>query len=175
MAVWMVVLLVLAGSACHAAWEPSSMYAVGISETLLITPSWTQVGSDYVYSYALTNQTAVEEIVGFTLAFPAVVPVASLTAIVSPAGDWTAYVRTSTNRINWRLGEVSADALKPGQTFTFGFTSAFAPSDVKNMYASSQDSYGFSGMTYGPVPEPGSLMALAMGLAGLASIKLRRK
>ncbi len=175
-ALWAI--LVLAAVACPAFavdWSPTTMLAVGTTGTLVVSPSCAPVGTDFAYSYDLTNATESDYITGFTLVFPASVPVAAFTALVSPDG-WIGTPRTLGNKINWRLGADSAFSLSPGATKTFGFTSSLGPSFVKNVFASSQDSYGWSGQTFGPaVPEPAAFAGLAMGLLGLASGRIRRR
>lgn len=150
------------------------MYSTGTSEVLVVTPSYAASGSSYAYSYALNNQTANDVIIGFNLSLPGGVPVGEFSSLVIPTG-WECIVRTSTNRLSWQYTGDDSLGLQPGGTMTFGFTSAFAPSATQNALVSSQDSFGFSGTTFGPVPEPGSLLALATGMIGLVGLKLRRK
>lgn len=180
-----VVLFVLAGSACYASWTNSLLRAVDpnnppnlLPESLLVSPSYSPIIGGYTYTYVLTNNTPQEHIVGFTMTFPMAVPVTAYTLIQVPAG-WDAFLtKTATvNKINWKWnGADDAQSLLPGDSKTFGFNAAWGPSNTMNVFASSQDSFGFSGKTFGPVvPEPASIVAMLSGLFGLAGLKLRKR
>ena len=83
-----VVVLALSASMACAEWTSTTLQAVGTSNTLLVSASWTQAGSDYIYSYELYNPTENHYVTGFTLAFVADVPVTEFTSFVTPTG-WT--------------------------------------------------------------------------------------
>ncbi len=168
-----VILLVAVATWAHA-WPSTALQSTGTTDTLLVAPSYTGSGL-FVYTYDLTNQTAQEYITGFSLTFPTAIPVTSFTAITAPEG-WEGVIRTITNKVEYRLIGLDSFSLGPSETKTFGFTSSNGPGTQPIVFASSQDSYGWSGMTYGPaVPEPGSILAMMTGLIGLAGLKLRRK
>ena len=173
LAVWIAALLVLAGGAWAIDLPPTQLYSTGTSDYLTVAPSYTVSGGIYAYLYDLTNATASDHIVGFSLIFPSVVPVSTFTDIVKPDG-WTAYVRVSGNKVNWQASE--GYAIAPAATKTFGFSCKFAPSAAEDAVAdSSRGAFGYNGTTYGPIPEPAGLAVLAVGVSGLMSFSLRRR
>lgn len=170
-----VAVMLIAVATCAYAWPTTTMQSTGTTETLLLAPSASANGGAFVYTYDLTNQTTGDYITGFALAFPTSVPVTGLTAITAPDG-WDATVREISNKIEFRLTGLDSFSLAPSQTKSFGFTSTFAPGSAADVFASSQDSFGWSGMTYGPVvPEPAGILALLTGVIGVTGLKLRRK
>lgn len=173
--VFAVLLLVLCASSAVLAWDSTTLVAYGKTTTCELTPSWAADGSSFVYTYQLTNNTSGSEATGissFVMSLPSVVEVTGITNITNSM-DWQLSVLTSFNQLKWT--QRNGQDLLPGATATFSFTSTFAPSDTKIINASCQDASGFGGSTYGPVPEPGCLIALATGMIGLVGLKLRRK
>jgi|GEM_PF-1397766 len=177
LAVCVVALLLLMGGAAYADWTASYLKADS-GDQLKLTPACTAVAGGFAYTYDLENLTPKDNIVGFTLVLPWVVNVNDLTNIVVPA-DWRASVTrdeiggVQENLIHWRALTDQA-AIVPTAMKTFGFTSIFGPSAQEAAEASSLDSQGYSGDTFGPVPEPATVMSLIAGIAGLVSLRRRR-
>ena len=163
--------VMLLSSAVQAgAWTSSALYNSLLAD-VQVTPSYSPSGSWYSYSYGLKNVTATDVIASFVLTIPNNVPVSSLSGFVLPTG-WTTVPSQTNNQVQWVLTNQNY-ALQPGATDTFGFTTAFEPSSSKVLLASSQGAWGYSGSTLGPVPEPGSAVALITGLVGLVGLKKR--
>lgn len=161
-------LLMLVVAANAQTLEPTTMTANGTTSTLLLTPSCVSNGTSYDYTYTLKNMTSDDYIVGFGL----LLPVSGVTNIIKPEG-WK--VLEFGTYLQWQLMSPPAFNIAPNAEAVFGFTSAYACSTTKNVFATSQDTYGFNGQTYGPaVPEPGSILALATGLVGLVGM-LKKK
>ena len=164
--------MVLASSAVCAAWTPTTLTTFGSSQTLALTPSYAGSGP-FHYEYDLTNPTTGgEPISGFTLTFPTAVPVSSFTNITGPAG-WDIVVFPRFNYVDWNQN--TGTGLYPGHTMSFSFTSSFEPSSTPVVWAGAFTGMGFSGRTYGPIPEPASVLALVAGLLCFAGLRLRRK
>lgn len=167
-AVLSVALLLCSGA--YAVWGPSYLEATGTTDKPIVTPSWTLSGGAYTYTYALTN-TTLTGIDSFYLTMPATLDLAELSGFFGPSG-WRASIRAG-NLLDWTndTGASIASTL----TGTFSFSSAVSPSSSKVVVAACEGARTFSGDTYGPVPEPGSLVALMTGLIGLVGLKLRRR
>jgi hypothetical protein len=174
LAVWIAALLVLSGGAWAFDLPTTQLYSSGTGDYLTVAPSYTVSSGIYAYSYDLTNTTASDNIIGFTLVFPGIVPVTSFTDIVTPTG-WTAYVRDIANKVNWQA-DSETYAIVPAATKTFGFSCKFGPSAAEDAVAdSSRGAFGYNGTTYGPIPEPAGLAVLAVGVSGLMSFSLKRR
>ena len=178
--VCLIAVLVCLCCSAYADWEATKLLPNTGDGWLLVTPTYTINGSDYIYSYNVKNETATDRVMGFTIVIPWAVPVNEFTDIVTPTGWEFNYTRYNvgslyTNKVNWDINGNESIAIQSGESKTFGFTSKYGPSATQDASASSANMLGYTGYTYGPVPEPGSLAALFMGLAGLGMLKLRKK
>lgn len=154
------------------AWSSSDLVGYGTEDFLTVTPSWTVNGDIYTYTYLLNNTTPHRSIETFDLTMPDVVKVGDLDGFSGPAG-WVLTVRTDFNQLDWMVD--TGVALAPGESTAFQFTTKFGPSYTKDVVAAAHNGLGFSGDTFGPIPEPGSLAALCCGLVSLVGLKLRRE
>lgn len=169
---WMFLLsaALLVSSGAYATWGPSDLVATQTAQKATVTPSWTQSGSIYTYTYVLAN-TTLSDIDSFYLTMPAEVDVAGLWGFSGPSG-WRFSVR-AVSLLDWTNN--TGDAIAPTETGTFSFSTNYAPSTSMIVVAACEGGRAFSGDTYGPAPEPGSMLALMTGFIGLAGLKLRRR
>lgn len=160
-------------SPCAAtAWPSSELYAYGSSETLTVSPSYSIDGDYYIYEYVLTNNTAHTDIESFELTLSPTLDMNQIT-IVSGPDDWWAQVRPLFHQIDWTNDE--GDPIAPGGSATFKIRTKYGPSASPVVVAACHDGLGWSGDTYGPIPEPSSVIALASGLVALAGFKRRKR
>lgn len=152
-------------------WPSSELYAYGSTETLTVTPSYSIDGDYYIYQYVLTNNTAHTDIESFELTLAPTLDMNEIT-IVSGPDDWWAQVRPLFHQIDW--SNDSGDPIAPGGSATFKIRTKYGPSAGPAVVAACHDGLGWSGDTYGPVPEPSSIIALMCGVMGLAGFRRKR-
>lgn len=141
---------------------------------VVVTPTVTQTGSLYNYSYSITNFTADDLYVVNLNGLP-LVP-GALSNFSAPAGY------EITNPYDSGVGIESFyadDSFASGTTVSgFSFDSTFAPSAVAFDTVSSGTA-AYTGTTRGPagapVPEASTLVSLGAGLSVLALIAVRRR
>lgn len=151
-------------------WGDCILTVYGSPQTVKLIPTFEQSGGAWIYTYVLDN-TATVDIAGLTLTLPSVVLVSGCVGIDLPVG-WQLSKRVSFNQLDWQNS--SGNDIHAGQTGTFKFSSKFGPSSTKTAAASCNDALGFTGTTFSPVPEPGSLLALLAGIGGLVGFRKRR-
>jgi hypothetical protein len=154
-------------------WTDCFLTVYGMPETVKLTPSYEQSGSEWIYTYVLSNTSSPYQVqlAGFTLTLPSAVPVSSVTELEHPTG-WQFQPLIAFNQLDWQNSTGSDIGYL--QTGTFKFSCAFGPSSDKPADASSNDALGFTGKCYSPVPEPSSLLALMAGIGGLVGLRRRR-
>ncbi len=139
-------------------------------ETLRLDCDWlfnTSTGR-YDITYTLTNTLANDTLRAFTLTLPDGFFTADLTNIIDPVAPvaWTHI--TSANQVMW---SVIDDELPVGASAVFGFSTLWEPAAM-TMNASAVDTFGFSGVTCGPViPEASTVMLAVMGLGSVAGLR----
>jgi len=153
-------------------WPSSELHAYGSSETLTVTPSYSIDGDYYIYEYVLTNNTAHTDIDSFELTLAPTLDMNEITVVSGP-DDWWAQVRPLFHQVDWTND--GGDSITPGGSGTFKIRTKYGPSADPVVVAACHDGLGWSGDTYGPVPEPSSVVALMSGLAALAGFRRRRK
>ncbi len=120
----------------------------------------------------LTNNTTQTYIESFELTFKPAVDLSKVT-IVSGPDDWWGQVRTLFNQIDW--SNDGGDPIALGGTATFAIKTKYGPSYTPVVVAACHDGLGWSGDTYGPIPEPCSIIALLSGIIGLAGFRRQRR
>jgi len=172
------VCLVIAGASLVASpsaaivWPSSDLTAYNSSEVLTVTPSWTMDGSYYVYQYSLKNKTAHTYIESFELTFAPTLDFSKFFVVSGPT-DWFGRVRGQFHQIDWTID--MGDPIGPNQTGVFTIKSTYGPSAAPVVVAACHDGLGWSGDTYGPVPEPSSVAAMVCGLVGLVGLVRKRR
>jgi hypothetical protein len=158
-------------------WPSSEMYSYGPpgTPTLTVAPSYSIAGEYYIYYYDLTNNTSNMMVDSFDLTLPAAVPVDSALSDFGGPDGWISLTRhsESINIIDW-LND-TGESVMPGETARFSFKTKSAPSATMVVTADCHDSWGWTGDTYGPIPEPSSIVALMFGIVGLAGFRRTRR
>lgn len=158
--------------AVSAPWPTTDLYAYGSTETVAVTPTFTMDGDYYIYQYVLTNNTVKANIGTFYLTFDPIIDVNKLTVVSSPLG-WRSTIRTKFNQIAWV--NITGSTIAPTDSAIFSFKTLYSPLMTTSVIAACYGGLGWSGDTYGPVPEPSSIIALMCGVVGLFGYKLKRK
>ena len=158
----------------------------GVLSQVTSTVTYNPILSNYDYQYLLTNplENELDGDPDFFLDFSIEISSSSnLTNITTPVGWFnTAYLPGDT-LVEWAVLDL-ADALAPGQSLIFGFSSELSPGDTNyGIVALNVGGGDFSsGLTLGPVdpimpnavPEPSSLTLFGLTAIGLCAYTRRR-
>ena len=163
----------LAGPLALAGALGALFFAGSARAQVVITPTVTQTGALYSYSYSITNLAATD--LAFVNLDGLPMDPSTATNLMAPAGYQTVF---SDGIVTFLPGLDNGSTFGAGSTVSgFSFDSAFAPSAVA--FDTSDINNGTTtGTTIGPaaaVPEASTLVSLGIGLSVLAFAAVRRR
>jgi len=158
----------LAGALC-ALLSSGAAHAQG---TVSVTPTVTNNGTLFLYSYSVTNATSNELAI---VSFASLVG-SDVTNTAAPTGFFTSY-DSGNGLISFAPDQSGTGTFAPNSTVSgFTFNSPFAATPVQ---FSALDTSGntITGTTLAPAPEPGALVTLTAGafVLGLCAVRARRR